>query len=113
MRNRTLLFALLVFSVVSAVAVAVLLQEDPGNQAYLARIWQYDIKHDELAEVAAFDPALFTPGAPGFIPRTRSRAGSSTRRPSSGRAGSCSTRRCTRRTPTPSSWSRGSCSRCT
>ena len=41
----------------------VMLQEDPGNQAYLARIWQYDIKRDALTEVATFDPALFTPGA--------------------------------------------------
>lgn len=45
----------------------VLLQEDPGGQNYLARIWQYDIKRDSLTEVATFDPELFTPGRPGFL----------------------------------------------
>jgi hypothetical protein len=45
----------------------VMLQEDPGGQDYLARIWQYRIKDDSLTEVATFDPAKFTPGKPGFI----------------------------------------------
>lgn len=38
----------------------VLLQEDPGGQNYLARIWQYDIASDTLLEVARHDPARFT-----------------------------------------------------
>jgi secreted PhoX family phosphatase len=45
----------------------VLLQEDPGGQEYLARIWQYAIKDDSLTELATFDPARFTTGKPGFI----------------------------------------------
>jgi Ca2+-binding RTX toxin-like protein len=45
----------------------VIIQEDPGNQGYLAKVWEYDILSDTLTEVAAFDPAKFTPGAPGFI----------------------------------------------
>lgn len=45
----------------------VLLQEDPGNQAYLARVWIYTPAADKLTEVGRFDPALFTPGLPGFI----------------------------------------------
>jgi hypothetical protein len=45
----------------------VLLQEDPGGQEYLARIWQYRIKEDSLTELATFDPARFTTGKPGFI----------------------------------------------
>lgn len=38
----------------------VMLQEDPGGQDYLARIWQYDIGADSLTEVAHHDPARFT-----------------------------------------------------
>jgi hypothetical protein len=35
------------------------LQEDTGNQNYLARIWQYDIASDTLTEVAHHDPDRF------------------------------------------------------
>jgi hypothetical protein len=41
----------------------VLLQEDPGGQDYLARIWQYDVASDTLTEVARHDPARFTGAA--------------------------------------------------
>ena len=34
----------------------VMLQEDPGNQAYLARIWQYEIDSDTLTEGRALRP---------------------------------------------------------
>jgi hypothetical protein len=40
----------------------VLIQEDPGNQTYLARIWQYTIATDELKAIAQHDPARFQPG---------------------------------------------------
>ena len=42
----------------------VLLQEDPGNNVYLAKIWQWDASADDLIEVARHNPALF--GAPGI-----------------------------------------------
>jgi hypothetical protein len=45
----------------------VMLEEDPGAQDYLARVWQYGIKDDSLTLVATFDPERFTPGKPGFI----------------------------------------------
>ncbi len=35
------------------------LQEDPGNVPYSARIWQYDPNTDELVALAEHDPALF------------------------------------------------------
>ena len=38
----------------------VLLQEDPGNNAYLAKIWLYDPDDDELIEVAHANPAEFS-----------------------------------------------------
>ena len=41
----------------------VMLQEDPGGQDYLARIWQYDIAGDTLTEVAHHDAARFTGAA--------------------------------------------------
>lgn len=45
----------------------VLLQEDPGGQNYIARIWQYDIASDTLTEVAHHDPDRFAPGGSKFL----------------------------------------------
>ena len=45
----------------------VLLQEDPGGQPYLARIWSYSIADDTVTPIAQHDPARFTPGAAGFL----------------------------------------------
>jgi hypothetical protein len=42
------------------------LQEDPGNQPYLARIWLYDIASDKLTEVAHHDPARFASPTPAL-----------------------------------------------
>jgi len=44
----------------------VMLQEDPGGNAYLARIWQYDISADSLTEVAHHDPERFLTPGPKF-----------------------------------------------
>ena len=38
----------------------VLLQEDPGNNAYLAKIWAFDPDSGQLTEVAHANPAEFT-----------------------------------------------------
>jgi len=45
----------------------VLLQEDPGEQAYIARLWLYSPKADELTEIAHLDPARFLAGAAAFL----------------------------------------------
>ncbi|MCI0397576.1 MAG: PhoX family protein, partial [Chloroflexi bacterium] len=45
----------------------VFIQEDPGNNSWLAKIWRYDIAGDSLLEVAAHDPDRFLAGAPGFL----------------------------------------------
>ncbi len=45
----------------------ILIQEDPGNQAYLARVWSYDIAADVVTAIAEHDPARFAPGAAGFL----------------------------------------------
>ena len=45
----------------------ILLQEDPGGQAYYARIWNYNIATDVITPIAEHNPYLFTAGSPGFI----------------------------------------------
>lgn len=45
----------------------VLLQEDPGSNVHLARIWQYTLATDTLTLLAEHAPALFTPGSPSFL----------------------------------------------
>ena len=41
-----------------------ILQEDPGNQAYLARVRLYDVGSDTLTQIAEHDPARFAPPTP-------------------------------------------------
>ncbi|MFN8569619.1 MAG: DUF839 domain-containing protein [Kouleothrix sp.] len=53
----------------------VIIQEDPGNQSYIAKIWRYDIARDRLTEIAQHDPARFTPGAPGFLTQDEESSG--------------------------------------
>ncbi len=53
----------------------VVLQEDPGNQAHLAKIWQYDIARGTLAMIAQHDPQRFTPGAVGFLTQDEESSG--------------------------------------
>ena len=52
-----------------------MIQEDPGGQDYLARIWQYRLDTNVLTPVAQHDPARFTPGAPGFLTRDEESSG--------------------------------------
>ena len=39
---------------------SILLQEDPGGNDRLAKIWRYDLTSDKLVELAQHDPNLFT-----------------------------------------------------
>lgn len=41
----------------------ILLQEDPGNVPYLAKIWEYDPNTDEMRVLAKHNPELFGPNA--------------------------------------------------
>ena len=45
----------------------ILIQEDPGNQTHIAKVWRYDIANDTLTEVAQHDPDRFITGAPNDI----------------------------------------------
>jgi hypothetical protein len=53
----------------------VLLQEDPGNQDHLAKVYSYDVHSDRLTEVAAHDPDRFAPGAAGLLTRDEESSG--------------------------------------
>jgi Ca2+-binding RTX toxin-like protein len=45
----------------------VIIQEDPGGNDYVARVWDYDIAGDTLSPVATFNPDQFAPGGSQFI----------------------------------------------
>jgi hypothetical protein len=52
-----------------------LIQEDPGNNADLARIVAYDTHSGARGVLATFDPAQFAPGGPAFITRDEESSG--------------------------------------
>ncbi len=52
-----------------------LIQEDPGNNAQLARIVAYDVDTGKRGVVAEFDPALFRSGGAGFITQDEESSG--------------------------------------
>jgi Ca2+-binding RTX toxin-like protein len=45
----------------------VVVQEDPGGNDYVARVWEYDIATGGFHELAGFDPEHFAPGGSQFI----------------------------------------------
>lgn len=53
----------------------VYIQEDPGNQAYLARIWRYNPEADRLVEVAHFRRDFFTAGGEEFLTQDEESSG--------------------------------------
>jgi Bacterial protein of unknown function (DUF839) len=53
----------------------VIMQEDTGNQAYLAGVWIYDIDSGSLTRIARADPDRFMPGAPQFITKDEESSG--------------------------------------
>lgn len=52
-----------------------LIQEDPGNNAHLARIVAYNINTGDRGVLAQFDPNQFKSGAPGFITQDEESSG--------------------------------------
>jgi len=53
----------------------ILLQEDPGNQTHIARIWQYDTLTGELTEVLRHNPKFFQPGSEFFLTQDEESSG--------------------------------------
>lgn len=53
----------------------ILIQEDPGSEPHLARIWRYEIATGALTPVAEHDPARFRPGGAAFLTRDEESSG--------------------------------------
>ncbi len=53
----------------------VLVQEDPGNNAYLAQVYNYNTNTDELKAIGQHNPSLFTSGLPNFITQDEESSG--------------------------------------
>jgi hypothetical protein len=53
----------------------ILVQEDPGNNAYIAKLWTIDPTTGTASELARFDAARFTPGVQGFITQDEESSG--------------------------------------
>jgi Ca2+-binding RTX toxin-like protein len=53
----------------------VVVQEDPGNNAYVARVWQYDIASGMVSEAASFNPTQFLTGNANFITQDEESSG--------------------------------------
>jgi hypothetical protein len=53
----------------------VLLQEDPGNNAHIAKVWRYDVATDALTLIAQHNLDLFTQGAPAFLTQDEESSG--------------------------------------
>jgi hypothetical protein len=53
----------------------VILQEDPGNNVHLAKIWQYDPSTDALTELASHDPDRFLSGGTTFLTQDEESSG--------------------------------------
>ena len=88
-------------------------EEFPGNNAYIAKQWLYDIESGKLVQIAQHDPARFAAGAPWLAAQDEESSGVIDAWRSSGRAGTCSTRRPISRTAARSPSRVASCRRST
>lgn len=52
---------------VSAKGGQLILQEDPGNQEYLARVYSYNVRTDRVTPILEHDPARFATGGAKFL----------------------------------------------
>jgi secreted PhoX family phosphatase len=53
----------------------IMIQEDPGNQSYLAKIWQYNIATDAVKLVATHDAGRFTTGSTNYLTQDEESSG--------------------------------------
>lgn len=53
----------------------VIIQEDPGNQTHLAKIWQYTIATDQIKLIASHDSSRFISGRPNFLTQDEESSG--------------------------------------
>lgn len=53
----------------------IIIQEDPGNQSYIARMYEYSIDTDVLLPILAHDQNRFVSGAPNFLTQDEEASG--------------------------------------
>jgi 2',3'-cyclic-nucleotide 2'-phosphodiesterase/3'-nucleotidase/5'-nucleotidase len=53
----------------------VLIQEDPGNQSYLAKIWQYNIATDQVKLISTHDSTRFVVGGANYLTQDEESSG--------------------------------------
>jgi hypothetical protein len=53
----------------------VIMQEDPGNQAHFAKVWQYTIATDALLEIGTQNPDRFLTGGSSFLTQDEESSG--------------------------------------
>ena len=53
----------------------VIIQEDPGNQTHLAKIWQYNIANDQIKMIASHDSSRFITGSSNFLTQDEESSG--------------------------------------
>ncbi|MBN8697724.1 MAG: esterase-like activity of phytase family protein [Bacteroidetes bacterium] len=53
----------------------VLMQEDPGNQTHLAKVWQYTIATDAIVEIGTHNPDRFLTGGSSFLTQDEESSG--------------------------------------
>jgi Esterase-like activity of phytase/Bacterial protein of unknown function (DUF839) len=53
----------------------VYIQEDPGNQAHIAKIWQYNIANDTIVEIAKHDASRVVTGGANFVTQDEESSG--------------------------------------
>jgi hypothetical protein len=51
------------------------IQEDPGNNAHIAKVWQYNVATDSVFEIARFDSTYFLTGKPDFLTQDEESSG--------------------------------------
>lgn len=52
-----------------------LIQEDPGNNTHIAKIWQYSTLSNQLKLIGEHDPTRFVKGAPNFLTQDEESSG--------------------------------------
>jgi len=53
----------------------IIIQEDPGNSAYIAKVWKFNPASKQAVQIFESDRSRFLPGAPGFLTQDEENSG--------------------------------------
>ncbi|HMM47099.1 MAG TPA: DUF839 domain-containing protein [Thiobacillaceae bacterium] len=53
----------------------IILQEDPGNSSYIAKVWKFNPATKQAVQIFESDRSRFLPGAPGFLTQDEENSG--------------------------------------